>query len=533
MCGKLLTALFKVPEAASLKAGFYTLNKDDHNAAIDLLVYTPNKRTPVRGALLQAFFSDHPDSLFLQEIGRYPDNFLAYASYINVVSMIKEGSEGKKEIQDMLHKLLEIARGRKGSPDGNSGLLAALCVAYAKTGDMKSGKDYLLRMLNLFPASAETRFAFTIYNYENYKASGKAIADDIRSRLREIFMRYPDAELSKDDIIWDYLQDDRTIPVRAFERVSGPAYKNGTISYYRLNQLPEIYISRKLKARKAELLLKKELKYFQDGRVNHEERITDAQYQLYVPLTLLDLAKVAVLQKNYSSAIVHASAALQIIGGSSTADNFKRSILSVRANSYKLAGDYTRALNDYVSLYRDADPAALDSLRKLFKEYNITQDSFATFLSSIARKGEIHADPDVPPITDFHCTALDGSQVQLADFKGKIIVINLWSIGCAPCVAEIPELNQLVDGYRNRSDIVFLAITADKKQRVDYFLDNRIFKYKILNFEGNLSKQFNTNVLPVHIVIGKSGEILHQSVGARVDIRVSLREVIESHSGGS
>ena len=47
------------------------------------------------------------------------------------------------------------------------------------------------------------------------------------------------------------------------------------------------------------------------------------------------------------------------------------------------------------------------------------------------------------PAPDFDATSLDGKSVGLADFKGQVLVINLWATWCAPCKAELPML----EGY--------------------------------------------------------------------------------------
>src|SRR5688572_27232831 len=48
---------------------------------------------------------------------------------------------------------------------------------------------------------------------------------------------------------------------------------------------------------------------------------------------------------------------------------------------------------------------------------------------------------------DFSLTSIDGKQFQLSELKGKVIMLNFWFIACAPCVAEMPLLNQLVEEY--------------------------------------------------------------------------------------
>jgi thiol-disulfide isomerase/thioredoxin len=57
---------------------------------------------------------------------------------------------------------------------------------------------------------------------------------------------------------------------------------------------------------------------------------------------------------------------------------------------------------------------------------------------------------------EFDVVAVDGKRLKLSALKGKVVVLNFWFIGCAPCIAELPALNKLVDEYKGE-DVVFIA----------------------------------------------------------------------------
>lgn len=92
--------------------------------------------------------------------------------------------------------------------------------------------------------------------------------------------------------------------------------------------------------------------------------------------------------------------------------------------------------------------------------------------------------------------------------KGKILVINFWFIHCAPCVAEIPELNGIVQEFSTRDDIVFLAISFDSGDDLHTFLTKTDFKYDLISDTANfLAKQFQISSYPSHVVIDKDGNV--------------------------
>ena len=59
----------------------------------------------------------------------------------------------------------------------------------------------------------------------------------------------------------------------------------------------------------------------------------------------------------------------------------------------------------------------------------------------------------------FSVTDIEGNEYSLNSLKDKIIVLNFWFVQCEPCVREIPELNNLVEKYKDK-DVVFIAFNA-------------------------------------------------------------------------
>lgn len=65
-----------------------------------------------------------------------------------------------------------------------------------------------------------------------------------------------------------------------------------------------------------------------------------------------------------------------------------------------------------------------------------------------------------PQAPDYVFKARDGSDVHFADFRGKIVVVNLWAMWCAPCRKEMPTLQGLARTYADRP-VVVLPINVD------------------------------------------------------------------------
>ncbi|MEE1943764.1 TlpA disulfide reductase family protein [Pedobacter sp. KR3-3] len=523
--GRLQTSFVLPKETASFKVDFYTLNKDDEPAGENRLVYEKDSGKPVKGAYLDSFFSDKVDSLFRLEIAGHPDHYYAYARMMNVVAMIKYPESGKAQINSFLQDLERLAV-QHAEARNDAGFMAANCVGLAKTNRLKEAKAYLYQLLDQYPTKAETAFAFSIYNYENYKASNLQLEEDVRAKLKMIYIDYPNAAICADANAFEYLRTDAGIPTNFFEKVIQPLLTTDQLPYYALGNLPELYISRNEKLDTAKQLLRDAIKRFQDGNIQHQFRLNNGHYQMYVSNLLLDLAKVNALQRDFQEAVVHLSAAIQVVEGHSAEGNFMPEMLKQRAKSFEALGQLNLALEDYKRLYQIGEANVAQDLERLYPLCNVKQQTFADFLAALKAKG---GQPKAQnPAINFTGTDMQGNKVSLSDLKGKIVVVNIWGIGCGPCIAEMPELNKLVKEYANRKEVVFLAITADPKANLLKFFKTKKFDYKVINQVANVAEIFYTNALPVHVVIGKDGAIINRSIGARADIKTYLKSVIDA-----
>jgi peroxiredoxin len=64
---------------------------------------------------------------------------------------------------------------------------------------------------------------------------------------------------------------------------------------------------------------------------------------------------------------------------------------------------------------------------------------------------------------DFTLRDKNGKPWKLSDRRGKVVVMNFWTITCAPCVEELPSLLELADIASERDDIEVIAVTTDKE----------------------------------------------------------------------
>lgn len=105
--------------------------------------------------------------------------------------------------------------------------------------------------------------------------------------------------------------------------------------------------------------------------------------------------------------------------------------------------------------------------------------------------------------------------MELASFKGKPLLINLWATWCAPCVAELPMLNQLAKDREGRLKVLTISQDMPPADKVAGFLKargaDRLEPW--LDLEGELTVQYKVTVLPTTIYYDAQGREVWRYVG--------------------
>jgi len=122
-------------------------------------------------------------------------------------------------------------------------------------------------------------------------------------------------------------------------------------------------------------------------------------------------------------------------------------------------------------------------------------------------------------VPDFEVTGLDGKTISLSQFKGHVVLVNLWASWCGPCVKEFPSLKQLVEHFDGK--VVVLAISHDHSQEdLDSFIKS--FGAVPAGFiiawdkERKTSELFGTDQLPETYILTKELKLYRKVAGEQV-----------------
>jgi thiol-disulfide isomerase/thioredoxin len=117
--------------------------------------------------------------------------------------------------------------------------------------------------------------------------------------------------------------------------------------------------------------------------------------------------------------------------------------------------------------------------------------------------------------------SIDGKSFKLEDYKGKVLLVNLWATWCPPCIKEMPEIQKLSDEMKDEFQAVSITNFDEEntESAVKKFLSDSKFTYQQGIVEKSRMDEFviqsKSPGIPVNFVITKDGKLVKTLVGGR------------------
>ncbi len=123
---------------------------------------------------------------------------------------------------------------------------------------------------------------------------------------------------------------------------------------------------------------------------------------------------------------------------------------------------------------------------------------------------------------DFEMKDAAGKTVKLADYKGKVIVLDFWATWCGPCVASMPHTQEVAAHYKDQGVVVIGSCTSDKRKAFESWVAKNQAKYPDFVYAHDplekspdrpARKLYGVEGIPMQFVIGRDGKVAATVVG--------------------
>ena len=109
---------------------------------------------------------------------------------------------------------------------------------------------------------------------------------------------------------------------------------------------------------------------------------------------------------------------------------------------------------------------------------------------------------------------LDNRVHRLADYRGKVVLVNFWATWCGPCRDEMPSIQELKRKFAGRPFVVLAVNLDEPESRIRKFLTEVKVDFPVLlDPERKVSKLWDARILPASFVVGADGRIRYSLVG--------------------
>jgi thiol-disulfide isomerase/thioredoxin len=125
---------------------------------------------------------------------------------------------------------------------------------------------------------------------------------------------------------------------------------------------------------------------------------------------------------------------------------------------------------------------------------------------------------------DFVTYDLDGQEIKVSDYRGKVVILDFWASWCEPCKTAMPHVQQLASQYRDQGVVVLAAGTSDARADFEKFVTKNKEQFPDIIWTHDMAERsderasraiYGVQGIPAQFVINRTGKIVDVVVGYR------------------
>jgi thiol-disulfide isomerase/thioredoxin len=126
----------------------------------------------------------------------------------------------------------------------------------------------------------------------------------------------------------------------------------------------------------------------------------------------------------------------------------------------------------------------------------------------------------------FRLVDLDGRQVTLDQFRGRVVMLDFWATWCGPCRQSMPVLENLQKEFHGNLSLLAINLRESPEEVRNYVKLRNIRSTVLLDLDGKVGQSYRSDSIPMQVLVDQQGTIRHIQIGFAPAVQQTLRAEI-------